>query len=102
MAREYKKWTEEELKDLLQLVAEHPNNFREAFRIHAANNNRNVTSVELKFQRYRNTSEAKTCMITISKRNKIPNRKNIYPGTGGTASKVKVSIWKKVLNILGL
>lgn len=97
----YVKWSEEEIKDLLQLIAEHPNNFKEAYRIHSANTGRTVGCVAHYFQRYRKKEEAKVCMVTIGRKKHVsPNRKNIYPGTGGTVKPIRKSKWKKILEIL--
>lgn len=94
-------WTNEETVDLLQLVAEHPSNFSEAFRLHAENTGRSVVAIKQYFSDYRRQETANTCMVTIGgKAVASPNRKNIYNGTGGTVSSVKQSKWKRILNIL--
>lgn len=96
-----KPWTEEETNALLKLVEQYPNNFREAFRVHSERTGRNVLVIENYFGRYRRKEEAKTCMITIGRR-KIasPNRKNIYAGTGGHTTPIKVSKWKRIWAII--
>ena len=73
----------------------------EAFRIHASNTGRSVKAVQKYFHRIRKLEDTKVCMATIGGRTKCsPNRKNIYPGTGGTIEPVKKSIWKKILSLL--
>ena len=97
----YRYYSDEELKDLLELVSTHPHNLREAFRIHASNTGRNVKSVENYFERYRKKQEAKVCMVNVGGKKHIsPNRKNIYPGTGGTIHKTKKPLWKRLLKAL--
>lgn len=96
-----KPWTEEEINALLKLVEQHPNNFREAFRIHAEKTGRDVRTVENYFGQYRKKEEAKTCMITIGRRKMAsPNRKNIYARTGGHTTSIKVSKWKRIWAII--
>lgn len=96
-----KPYSESELKDLLELVSAYPHNMREAFRIHANNTGRNAKNVENFFGRYRRKQEAKVCMATIGgKKHSSPNRKNIYPGTGGCSSRMPKSLWRRILNVL--
>lgn len=98
---EYKKWTKAEQKDLLNLLEEHPNNFAEAFRLHAEKTGRSTVSVENFFHRYRRKEDARVCMITIgAKKRSSPNRKNIYERTGGNISITKKSKWRRILDIL--
>ena len=96
-----KPYSENELKDLLELVSAHPHNMREAFRIHANNTGRNAKNVENFFGKYRRKQEAKVCMATIGgKKHSSPNRKNIYSGTGGCSSRMPKSLWRRILNVL--
>ena len=40
-------------------------------------------------------------MITLGRKKRAsPNRKNIYPGTGGSVETVRVPKWKRILRIL--
>lgn len=94
-------WPETEIKELCQSIAEHPHNFMDAYRIHANAYGRTVKAVSTFFERYRRKEEAKICMVTIGKKRRASfNRKNIYPGTGGTVTPVKQSKWKQILKIL--
>lgn len=96
-----KKWSNEEIKSLCQLIAEHPNNFMEAYRLHSEATGRTLSSINTFFGRYRRKQEAKVCMVAIGgKKKNSPNRKNIYAKTGGTVEPMKVSIWKKILKLL--
>jgi len=94
-------WTHKEEKELLNLVEKYPHCLKEAFRIHASNTGRGIKAVQEHFYRLRRLEDTKVCMATIGGRTKCsPNRKNIYPGTGGTIEPVKKSIWKKILSLL--
>ena len=98
-----RRWTEEEIKELLALIESHPNNFRQAFRIHGQKYNRSIAACEQYYEKYRKSPDAKTCMITVGgKKHASPNRKNIYEGTGGTVEDVRPSIWKRILAFFGL
>ena len=94
-------WTEDEVKILLDLIEKYPYNFSEAFRQCAEITGRSRTAVELHFRKYRTKEDAKTCMITLGRKKRAsPNRKNIYPGTGGSVETVRVPKWKRILRIL--
>lgn len=99
--RPYKKWTTKEKNDLLNLISKHPENFSEAYRIHAEKYNRKKKDVEFFFQRYRKKEGAKVCTVLIGKNRKCsPNRKNIYSKTGGYVKPLKQTIWKQIINLL--
>lgn len=96
-----KKWTKRETADLLKLIEANPNNFEEAYRIHAENYDRTVIAVRNYFCRYRSQEDAKVCMIVVGKRKRnSPNRKNIHEKTHGETVKVKQSKWRRILDIL--
>ena len=96
-----KRWTVKEKNTLLKLIEQHPENFREAFRIHAENTGRSIDSIKKVFYRYRNQEDAKVCMLVLGKNKKVsPNRKNIHVKTGGETSTLKVSKWRRILNII--
>ena len=98
---ETERWSQDELNTLLKLIEENPNNFSEAYRIHADNTGRTVAAVKSKFQEYRTQEDAKVCMITIGKKKRSsPNRKNIYPGTKGNITTVKKSVWKRIISAI--
>ena len=86
---------------LLKLIEAHPNNFEDAYRIHAENYDRTVEAVKKYFYKYRKQEDAKICMLVVgkSKRNS-PNRKNIHEKTHGETVKVKQSKWRRILDIL--
>ena len=95
------KWTNSETKALLKLIEEHPNNFREAYRIHAENTGRTVISVRDHFYAFRKAPDAHVCMMTIGERKRLSaNRKNIYSGTGGNVEPVRKSKWRRILEII--
>ena len=96
-----KKWTKGETDALLKLIGAHPNNFAEAYRIHAENYGRTTEAVRKYFCKYRKQEDAKVCMLVVgkSKRNS-PNRKNIHEKTYGETVKVKQSKWRRILDIL--
>lgn len=96
-----KKWTKRETAALLKLIEAHPNNFEDAYRIHAENYGRTIEAVRKYFCKYRKQEDAKVCMIVVgkSKRNS-PNRKNIYAKTHGETVKVKQSKWRRILDII--
>lgn len=95
------KWEDSEAKALLKLIEEHPNNFEEAYRIHAENTGRTVRAVRRKFHTIRKDPDAHVCMMTIGERKMLSaNRKNIYPGTGGNVEPMRKSIWKRIINII--
>lgn len=93
-------WAPKEEKELLSLVEKYPHCLKEAFRIHASNTGRSVKAVQEYFHRIRKLEDTKVCMVTIGGKAKSFNRKNVYPGTGGTIEPVKKSIWKKILSLL--
>ena len=96
-----KKWTKKEEAALLKLIEAHPNNFEDAYRIHAENYNRTTEAVRDYFYRYRKQEDAKVCMIVVGKNKRnSPNRKNINANTHGETVKVKQSKWRRILDIL--
>lgn len=96
-----RKWAKEETAALLKLIEAHPNNFEEAYRIHAENYGRTAEAVRKYFHKYRKQEDAKVCMLVVgkSKRNS-PNRKNIYDKTHGETVKTKQSKWRRILDII--
>lgn len=93
-------WSPSEEKELFKLVGRHPENFNDAFRIHADNTGRNMKAVALHFARCRKKDEAQVCMLTLGKGKQCSNRKNIYSRTGGRMKPLKVSKWKRILQII--
>ena len=95
------KWTDSETKTLLELIKEHPNNFEQAFRIHAENTGRTTISVAHHFHAIRKDPGSHVCMMTIGERKRLSaNSKNIYPGTGGNVEPIRKSIWRRIINII--
>ena len=95
------KWEESETKALLKLIKEHPNNFEEAYRIHAENTGRTAGAVRYYFHTIRKNPDAPVCMMSIGERKRVSaNRKNIYPGTGGTVEPIRKSKWRRILEII--
>ena len=102
-AKEKYKWPEKDKKLLLKTIQESPNNFREAYRKVAAITGKREDTVRVYFYNYRKKEGAKVLMLNIGGRKTCsPNRKNIYPGTGGTVHAVRLPWWKKLLKTIGL
>lgn len=96
-----KKWTKKEEAALLKLIEAHPNNFEDAYRIHAENYDRTAEAVRDYFCRYRRQEDAKVCMLVMGKhRRNSPNRKNIHDKTHGETVKTKQSKWRRILDII--
>ena len=96
-----KRWSPEEDTRLVKIVSEHSGNLHEAFRLFMQEfPERTFTATSLRwYSVLRKREDINTCFITIDRKHRHPNSKNI---TKSASNKMKVSIWKKILNLLGI
>lgn len=106
MARS-KKWTNEEDKVLVQLIEKYPHNLNKAFLMASGKLERTKSACQFRwYQHLGNPNSPKhssVCFTILSKRKQMVDRKNYIEGRSKRKPKNnKVSIWKKILNLLRL
>ena len=96
------RWSETEDRHLIALVSEHAGNLSEAFRLFSEEfPARSFTAVMLRWYNViRKRPNVNVCLLTIDKKHKHFNSKNIR--TTVVSHNMRTTIWKKILNLLGL
>ena len=99
-AKKMPRWTEKEEKQLLELISENSGNLQDAFRLFCIKHpHRTVTAAHNKwYQSLRLRKDAKVCMMTIDKKHRHINSKNI--SSNFFSHKVRKGIWGKILNLI--
>lgn len=96
------RWSEAEDRRLIALVSEHAGNLSEAFRLFSEEfPARSFRAVMLRwYSVIRKRPNVNVCLLTIDKKHKHLNGKNIK--TPVTSNRMRTSIWRQILNLLGL
>lgn len=102
-----KRWTDEEDKVLVQLIEEYPQNLSKCFIMASERLERTKEACEFRwYGTLSNPTHPKyigTAFMAISKKRRSINRKNYTVGVSKqTPVKNKVSVWNKLLKLLGL
>lgn len=94
-------WSEAEDQCLIRYISESGGNIREAFRRFSEEFPiRTYCACEKRWYLVLRKRNSNTCFMILDKKHKHVNSKNIK--TPISTHKMKVSLWKKILNILGL
>ena len=95
----WSKWSQEENLRLQQLVSENGGNLMNAFRIFNEEYPDRTLKAALEHWYFlKKTSNLNVCMITIDKRHKHVNGKNVRSYT--TQSQMRPSLWNRILNLI--
>lgn len=96
------RWSEAEDRRLIALVSENAGNLSEAFRLFSEEfPARSFKAVMLRWYGViRKRPNVNVCLLTIDKKHKHLNSKIIK--TPVTSHRMKKSIWRQILNLLGL
>ena len=95
-----RKWTNEEEQVLINQVRQHPNNLQNAFKATSGIIGRSAHSIEQRW--YGKIRHSETVFMTISPKTKNINTKNTVQGGYNNTERVQLSIWRRILKILGL
>lgn len=96
------RWSEAEDRRLITLVSENAGNLSEAFRLFSEEfPARSFKAVMLRwYSVIRKRPNVNVCLLTIDKKHKHLNSKIIK--TPVTSHRMRTSIWRQILNLLGL
>lgn len=98
MNKHHARWTKEEESVLLREVKNNPHNLMEAFRRAAVKLERSPKSCQLRW--YLSLKKGDPCFTVVGRRKASANSKNIYVGTSDNRIKIRVGVFKKIINLL--
>lgn len=95
MSRGRASWSNEEEQVLVDQVRQSPNNLSRAFR--AASDELGKSYYAVKMQWYNHTRHSETIFMTVG-----ANTMNVNSKNSDNTQPVRLSIWRRILNLLGL
>lgn len=95
-----KRWTDKEEQVLISQVQQSPNNLSKAFKATGKLLRRSERSVTLHW--YNNTRHNNTVFMTVGPKTRSVNTKNTIHGKYDNTERVQLSIWRRILKLLGL
>ena len=95
-----KRWTNDEEQVIISKVRQYPNNLKRAFKEASEVLDRTEHAVALHW--YNKTRMSEAVFITAGSKTANVNSKNVFTGSYDNTQRVKVSIWRKILRLLGL
>ena len=108
--KNYKFWTKEEEEILVQAITANPHNLQQCFREVSSKINRTHQACMFHWYETLGNPESKkyvgALFVHLGRKSTLTDRKNKYTTVGwstkSTTVKHKVSIWNKILKLLGL
>lgn len=94
------RWTNDEEQVVIAKVRQHPNNLKQAFR--EASEEIGRTEYAITRQWYVKIRHSETVFMTVGPKTINRNTKNIYQGSSNNTERANVSIWRRILKLLGL
>lgn len=95
-----RRWTNDEEQVIIAKVRQHSNNLQRAFE--EASEELGRTKDAVAFRWYSKLRNTEVVFMTISAKRKSVNTKNTIQGKQDNSEEVQLSIWRRILNILGL
>lgn len=95
-----RRWTNEEEQVLISQVRQSPNNLARAFRATSEIIGRNSHCVEQRW--YSKVRHSEPIFMTIGPKTNNVNTKNTIQGQYNNTERVGLSIWRRILKLLGL
>ena len=89
------KWSNEEEQVLIDQVRQYPNNLSRAFKITGEEIGKSVNAVRVQW--YNHTRHSETVFMTVGAKTMNINSKN-----SNSTQPIHLSIWRRILNVLGL
>ena len=100
MATVKRRWTNDEEQVIISKVRQYPNNLTKAFREASVELERSERAICQHWYNVIRNNEI--VFMTIGSKTKNINTKNTIQGGYDNTEKVKVSIWRRILKLLGL
>ena len=100
MNQKKKRWTNEEEQVLIDQVRQNPSNLSNAFRATSKIIGRSEGTI--RYYWYHKVRLSNTVFMTISSNTNYPNRKISRDNTVNNTKCIRLSIWRRILALLGL